>query len=37
MFAEQPVMAKRWAAVTPSIKALPEKVAKPKKRRRVIP
>jgi hypothetical protein len=27
MFANHPAMAKRWAAETPSIKALPKKVA----------
>jgi hypothetical protein len=36
MFSQKPEMAKEWAAATPSIKALPNKV-KPKKRRRVIP
>jgi hypothetical protein len=32
MFAKDKKMAKRWAAETPSIKALPEKVKKKKKK-----
>lgn len=33
LFANQPEIAKRWAKVTPSIKALPEKV-KPKSKKK---
>jgi hypothetical protein len=31
MFANKPEMAERWAKETPDIKALPEKVKKPRK------
>ena len=34
MFAKHPDIAKRWEDETPSMKALPEKVGKKKKRRR---
>lgn len=34
MFAKKPKMAKEWAAETPSIKALPEKVKKPKRKKK---
>ena len=37
MFSQKPEMAKEFADATPSSKALPERVRKPKKRRRVIP
>lgn len=30
MFANKPEMARRWAAETPDIKSLPEKVSQPK-------
>jgi hypothetical protein len=30
MFSQHPEMAKEWAAATPSIKKLPDKVKKPK-------
>lgn len=30
MFAKKPKMAKQWADETPNMKALPEKVSKPK-------
>lgn len=31
MFSQHPKIAKRWAAETPNIKALPEKVSEPNK------